>query len=305
VFRGPLCLSASLIRAIRVIRGSLLLNMARAVDWIKAHYDRVTLVAAAILLLICAIWIWSSAIQFGSRLVPQPPIPQKAASRPAAAVELDRAAEELQHPAQWKASRRSGLFVPERHFIGADGLPATLQTTQIHAPVPNEWFEQYALAIEDADALDQDPDSDGFTNLDEWKGNTDPTYTESHPDYLTKLHLISATEEPFRYMFSSWVGKSFAINAIDQSEPTQFVKMGDVIRGTDFKIVKFTEKHGRNQYGTKTDVSELLLEHENSKEQVTLVKEQVATSPQSVATFVYTWGGRNEFEVRKDGEFSL
>jgi len=39
--------------------------------------------------------------------------------------------------------------------------------------------------------------------------------------------------------------------------------------------------------------------------QVTLVKEKVATSPQSVATFVYTWGGRREFEVRKDQEFSL
>ena len=27
--------------------------------------------------------------------------------------------------------------------------------------------------------------------------------------------------------------------------------------------------------------------------------------PESVATFVYTWGGRREFEVRKDQEFSL
>jgi len=35
------------------------------------------------------------------------------------------------------------------------------------------------------------------------------------------------------------------------------------------------------------------------------VKEKVATSPQSVATFVYAWGGRNELEVRKDQEFSL
>src|SRR5438552_2926951 len=38
---------------------------------------------------------------------------------------------------------------------------------------------------------------------------------------------------------------------------------------------------------------------------ITLVKEKVATSPQSVATMVYTWGGRHEFEVRKDQEFSL
>src|SRR6266511_2228281 len=274
-------------------------------DWIKAHYDRVTLIAAGIFLLISAIWIWWSAIQFGNRLVAQQAPPPKAASPPAVAVELDHAAQELEHPAQWKARGRSGLFVPERHFIGANGLPATLQNTQVHPPVPNEWFEQYALAIEDADALDQDPDGDGFTNLDEWQGGTNPTDTDSHPDYLTKLHLVSATEEPFRYMFSSWVGGTFAINAIDQSEPTQFLKIGDVIRGTDFKIVKLTEKHDRNQYGNRTDVSELVLEHRESKEQVILVKEKVATSPQSVATFVYSWGGRNEFEVRKDQEFSL
>ncbi len=274
-------------------------------DWIKAHYDRVTLIAAGIFLLISAIWIWWSAIQFGNRLVAQQAPPPKAASPPAVAVELDHAAQELEHPAQWKARGRSGLFVPERHFIGTNGLPATLQNTQVHPPVPNEWFEQYALAIEDADALDQDPDGDGFTNLDEWQGGTNPTDKDSHPDYLTKLHLVSATEEPFRYMFSSWVGGTFAINAIDQSEPTQFLKIGDVIRGTDFKIVKFTEKHDRNQYGTRTDVSELVLEHRESKEQVILVKEKVATSPQSVATFVYSWGGRNEFEVRKDQEFSL
>ena len=39
--------------------------------------------------------------------------------------------------------------------------------------------------------------------LDEWQGSTDPTKAESHPDYTTKLHLVSATEEPFRYVFAS------------------------------------------------------------------------------------------------------
>ena len=274
-------------------------------DWIKAHYDRVALIAGAAFLFISAICIWWSAIQFGNRLVtPQPPR-GKPASQPPVSVELDRAAEQLQNPAQWKASKRSGLFVPEKHFIGADGLPATLQNTQVHAPVPNDWFEKYGLPIEDADVLDQDPDKDGFTNLDEWQGRTDPTNKESHPDYTTKLHLVSATEEPFRYMFSSRIKDTFGINTIDQSEPTQFLKVGEVIRGTDFKIMKFMEKRARNQYGINEDVSQLLLEHPQSHAQVTLVKGKVATSPQSVASFVYTWGGRREFEVRKDQEFPI
>src|SRR5207253_9883177 len=71
---------------------------------------------------------------------------------------------------------------------------------------------------------------------------------------------------PYTTLFRSWVGGTFALNTIDQSEPTQFLKVGDVIGGTDFKIVKFTGKHERDQYGTKVDVSELLLEHKATQD---------------------------------------
>jgi hypothetical protein len=279
--------------------------MGKAIDWLKANYDRAVLTAAAFLLFISALAIWWSAIQFNNRLITPPAVSLKTASQPPVAVELDRAVAQLEKPLQWRATTRSGLFVPEKHFIGPDGMPATLENTQVHAPVPNEWFEKYGLPIEDADALEQDPDKDGFNNLDEWQGNTDPTKAESHPDYTTKLRLVSATEEAFPYIFASRTKDKFGINSADGSEPTQFLKVGDIIRGTDFKIIKFTEKKERNQYGMKMDVSELLLEHQENHAQLTLVKGQVATSPQSVATFVYTWGGRKELEVRKDQEFPL
>src|SRR5204862_7462021 len=113
------------------------------------------------------------------------------------------------------------------------------------------------------------------------------------------------SEEPFRLMFSSWVGDDYAINTIDMTEPTQFLKIGETVAGTRFKLIKFTPKYERNQYGTTIDVSELTLEQEETKQQLTLVKEKVAISPESVVTFVYTWGGRQEFQVRKDQEFSL
>src|SRR5205823_14415547 len=90
-----------------------------------------------------------------------------------------------------------------------------------------------------------------------------------------------------------------------QKEPDAIRKGRRRNRGTQFQNLKFTEKKERNQYGMKMDVSELLLEHQQNHAQLTLVKGQVATSPQSVATFVYSWGGRKEFEVRKDQEFPL
>jgi hypothetical protein len=101
------------------------------------------------------------------------------------------------------------------------------------------------------------------------------------------------------------VGDTFGINTIDLKQPTEFLKVGDTVKGTRFKIAKFQEKYNKNKYGTNVDVSELTLEQMETHEQLTLVKEKVAMSPESVATFVYLWGGRQEFQVRKDQEFSL
>src|SRR5205085_7396430 len=136
-------------------------------DWARAHYERVLLIAAAFVLFICSIFIWRRAADFSTQLAIMPPAPSlKNASPLAKAEELAAAEEKLHQPPQWTFGGRSGLFVPEKHFIGANGQPATLQTTEVHPPVPNEWLEQFGLPITDADVLDQDPDGDGFNNLD-------------------------------------------------------------------------------------------------------------------------------------------
>lgn len=275
-------------------------------DWIRAHYDRVALITAATFLLLCFVSVWRKHAQFQTEFATaRTTPPPKTASPPAKTVELEAARQKLIHPPRWTFSSHSGLFVPEKHFIGTNGALATLETTEVHPPVPNEWLEQFGLPIAEGDVLDQDPDGDGFTNLDEWQNQSDPSDRNSHPDYVTKLKLKSATEEPFRLMFSSWVGENYAINTIDLKQPTQFLKKGDVIRGTRFKIVKFTEKYQPDKYGTDLDLSELTLEHEETKQQLILTKEKVATSPESVATFIYSWSERREFQVRKDQEFSL
>jgi|GEM_PF-4779049 hypothetical protein len=107
-------------------------------NWVRTNYDRVLLIAAASVLLVCSIFIWKNAAGFRSQLGVMPPGPTlKSASPMAKAQELDAAIEKLHQPAQWTFGR-SGLFVPEKHFIGANGFPATLQSTELHPPVPNE-----------------------------------------------------------------------------------------------------------------------------------------------------------------------
>jgi hypothetical protein len=276
------------------------------VTWIRAHYDRAAALAAVLFFVSTALLITRNVFQFDENFsARESSLPPKPAVPPPRAVELEQAVEKLRQPAQWTFSGRSGLFVPERHFIGVDGFPTTLQTTEVHPPVPNEWLETFGLPVAEGDVLTQDPDSDGFDNLEEWQNHTKPTDRNSHPSFVAKLKLKSFAQEPFRLVFASWMGDTFALNRNDLRAPTQFVRLGDSIQGTKFKLVKFTEKYDANKYGTRIDVSELTLENRETREQVNLVKERTTISPESVANFVYAWRGRREFAVKKDEEFSL
>lgn len=275
-------------------------------SWIRSNYDRVAVLAAALFLFASSLLIMRNMLQLGENLgARQTPPWLKMAMPPPKAVELEQAMEKLRQPAQWTFRGRSGLFVPEKHFIGANGFPATLQTSEVHPPVPNEWLEQFELPIADANVLSQDPDADGFTNLEEWQNRTNPNDKHSHPVFVAKLKMKSFAQEPFRLVFASWVDDTFALNTNDLKEPTQFLKIGDPIRATKFKLVQFSEKYDTNKYGTKVDVSELTLENRETQEQLTLVKEKTRTSPESVANFIYFWGKPREFAVRKDQQFSL
>jgi hypothetical protein len=220
--------------------------------------------------------------------------------------EIVEAMEKLQTPSQWTSRGPSGLFVPEKHFVGPDGQPATLQNTLLHPPVPNEWLEEFGLPITEADVLTQDGDADGFTNRDEWEGHSSPIDKESHPPYVAKLKLRSFAQEVFPLIFSSSVDDTYAINSVNRRRPTQFLQIGEMVAGTKYRLAGYTEKYDTDKYGTTIDISELTLEQVDTQDQVTLVKEKRATSPESVANFLYIWdGAERAFAVKKDQEFSL
>lgn len=276
-------------------------------DWVKSNYDRAAVLAAAFFLLVCAVFIFLNAGNFEEQFsaVQNAPAPNNKVPE-GHAPELAQIMHRLQAPPQWTFSGRSGLFVPEKHFIGANGEPATLQSTLLHPPVPNEWLEEFGLPLTEGDVLTQDADGDGFNNLDEWSGHTNPTEKESHPPYTAMLKLKSFSQEQFPLIFSSSVSDTYAINNTDTKIPTQFLRIGDLVSGTKFKVVGYTEKFDTDQYGTKIDVSELALEQTETHDKVTLVKERTATSPESVANFLYTWNNAEQnFSVKKDREFTL
>ena len=118
--------------------------------------------------------------------------------------------------------------------------------------------------------------------------------------------MRSFAQEAFPLIFSSSVDDTYAINSIDRRMPTQFLQIGEMVAGTKYKLAGYTEKYDTDKYGTNDRRLGVDPGTGRHPRQVTLVKEKRATSPESVANFLYTWAGSERaFAVKKDQEFSL
>lgn len=284
-------------------------------DWIKKNYDRFALLLLAVALLgSSAIMVWCVK---GFQARYEPALAVVSHGKKVALLEtepLERAELALEKPAAWGV-HPGLLFVSRKYVVGKNAAtkenvlidPFEAGSTPLHSPVPNEWFLKNSLeaAILEPDALGQDPDKDGFSNLDEYLGKTNPVDAQSHPSYLTKLRLKRFIKVPFRLKFEAYDEGSFQINTVDVRQPTQFVKIGELIAGTKFKAVKFEKKSTLNpNTGVDRDVSELTVEHTESGLQVVLVVGTEVNSPDQYARFAFLWDG-TEFTVKKLQKFSL
>lgn len=87
-------------------------------------------------------------------------------------------------------NRPVDLFTGVPLFIARDhpDKPVDLYTSPpVHPPIPNIWWIEHDMDPGFADSPSRDADEDGFTNLEEYKGKTDPKDAKSHPPLLAKL----------------------------------------------------------------------------------------------------------------------
>jgi hypothetical protein len=172
----------------------------------------------------------------------------------------------------------------------------------------------------------EDPDKDGFTNEDEWRGSdlanpgaqsTDPLNKDSHPPYHTKLFVKQLIRQPFRLLFNAYDGIpgktkpeafEYQINTLDLRQPSEFLKIGDTIK-PHYKIKKFEYKTQKNSNtGDEDDVSELTLTNLETNVDIILVLRRVTDSPDYFIDFSYEWPyGQTAqvFRVKKLQEFAF
>ena len=308
-------------------------------NWIKKRYDQFLLVLAALALLavagLLALRSKSFPENFGAahtQVVPGDKIP----SLDLGAVKNAQA--QIEKPAKWLPAKETNafLFAADRYIINAStGLPQRPKDTPLHKDsitgewIPSRFFLDNNLALLDPATVKQDPDKDGFTNEDEWRGNrdgadpkkwsgltpggsTDPNETTSHPPLHTKLFLKQWIRVRFRLLFQSYDGDptkpaemSFQINAVDRGRKTEFLKIGDKVANSPFKLTKFELKVRPNpSTGAEEDVSELTVTNTETNDEVALVKGKEVDSPDSYGLFDYQITGK-DIQVKKLQEFIL
>ncbi len=197
-------------------------------------------------------------------------------------------------------------------------IPRT-KSPPLHPPVPNRWIIDHKLDILDNNVLNEDPDGTGFTVLDDWKNvkgdgsdSIDPQDKSVHPPYWTKLRSSSTSSSPSACCSTPTTANqeagnasTFQINTVDVQQPSQFVKIGDTINGTKFKVISFEYKTAFNPRRRSTnDVSELTVQNTESGDNVVLVLGKIADSPDSYALFRYS-GPTPSSRSRRSKEFVL
>ncbi len=275
-------------------------------DILKQHSEKFILLGAAIILLASSVMIFLNLSSFNTSLNSLSDQSGEKNPPPELTIELLGNAQDMAaEPAQWEANRP--LFV-SRPYVLIDGRPVSVEdddTVVFHEPVPNKWFRDNQLDILDTGILQRDPDGDGFINLDEWQGGTDPQDQESKPPYYTKLRLQEFQQKNFRILFAQRTGDTYQIETIDTPRPTQFLKLGDTISGTEYEIIKFEEKYQENPAtGGRRDVSELTIRNKESGREIVLIIEKVVNDPDSSAVLRDLWSGET-INVEQGGQFAL
>ena len=310
-------------------------------DWIKKHTDQFALALLALVLVALSVLVFLKTQSFAegfSAAMSSPPHSKEVPKLDLTV--LESAQKEFVTPTTWTDDKTKGsLFVSWKLVVD----PKTQQMMRVeirgmlHPPVPNVWLNKYGLDLLAKNVLNEDPDGDGFTNLDEYRGEdrlptsepmqdeaeaenpkdaTNPKDKNSHPSYYTKLFLKEWIKVPFRLLFNAYDGDpkkpeamNFQINTVDLKQPSEFLKLGETVSNTKFKLIKFEYKTVRNdKIEEDEEASELTIQNSSTNETIVLIYNKVTDSPNSIALFSYLWPDQTkplEFRVNKLGPFAL
>ena len=337
------------------------MSMKNIFGWLKLHYDKILafvvmalLVGSLLYLAVRISTMHKDKEQFESEIRSYKP-------KHANAVVIDTKSfsetmANIEHPFQLESEQWTNtmVFVPERRVWCVDCrrpisyaiMKCPFCSTEQPLPVeldekrdsdldgmPDKWEKEHGFNPRDASDGESDFDNDGFSNLEEYIGETDAKNKDSSPSITRKLRVLSVVPDPFMFRFKSVVklpddSLSFGLNLRKgRLTSTYFVKLHEEIiedekdKARGFKVLKGPEKKGKGfeladfkvkfeekvnasiaGVTQKVDVSVLTLQR-NGKN-ISLVKDQDVQWNEFTAQLAFTFDN-TKYTVKVDNVIEL
>jgi hypothetical protein len=186
-----------------------------------------------------------------------------------------------------------------------------LEDPQIRPPLTNKWLRENHLKYTVPNVAELDPDSDGFNNLEEFNGKTDPNDPNSHPPITDKLFLVQRIEHKFLVTLKSSDSPPYQVSLVseDGKRTSRFVEIGKAYGppgNTDrFVATKFEKKEIPDPRTTTKDVSELTVHDNVRKNDFVLVKDVETNLADYEAMFEFRLKVIETIKARKGDSFRI
>ena len=281
----------------------------------EANYDKTILAIAAVLALGVAGYIYTLKDSFSEKLVTASVTHR--ADFPAVPVgALQKTIQNLTSVFNWEPPVVNGKSVPLNKSIPVilkEGqlVDIYLDEPKLRGPeMTNKFLRDHELDYLSANVGDLDPDSDGFTNLEEFKKNTNPKDAKSHPPLTDKIYLkervekkyvitLNNVESPFIVRRLEPAPAAPAIPSIQPPFPFDFgFERGAAPRFTATGFEKKIDPASK-------DVSELSVVDKATGTKFVLTYKKPFTLSEYSATLEFRMGTVQTFTVKKGDNFRI
>ena len=138
---------------------------------------------------------------------------------------IPKAIASFQADRSWKQADDGGrpvdLFTGIPLFVSSTAPDKALDLVKgatVHEPIPNLWWIENRLDPGFGDSPARDPDGDGFSNLEEFIGKTDPNDAAKYPPLIAKLKYVRDESLTWVVMPSYEAAGSFPFKYIDNKK---------------------------------------------------------------------------------------